>query len=56
MTTVMGRLAEYGEAQAVVSAEGRRVWRWSVETYPISDQDSSAPEMSQKRELEERKL
>jgi hypothetical protein len=56
VTTVMGRLAEYGEAQAAVSAEGRRVWRWSVETDPISDQDSSAPETSQKRELEERKL
>jgi hypothetical protein len=32
VTTVLGRLAEYGEAQSVVSAEGRRAWRWSVES------------------------
>jgi hypothetical protein len=32
VTTVLGRLAEYGEAQSVASAEGRRAWQWSVES------------------------
>jgi len=32
VTTVLGRLAEYGEAESVVSAEGRRAWQWSVES------------------------
>ena len=32
VTTVLGRLAEYGEAQSVVSVEGRRAWLWSVES------------------------
>jgi hypothetical protein len=37
VTTVLGRLAEYGEAQAVVSDEGRRAWQWSVEGHSGSD-------------------
>jgi hypothetical protein len=31
VTTVLNRLVEYGEAQAVVS-NGRRAWRWVTET------------------------
>lgn len=44
VNTVLGRLAEYGEAQAVVSGEGRRAWQWSVESYSGSDQNSPASE------------
>ena len=28
VTTVLNRLVEYGEAQAVLSSNGRRAWRW----------------------------
>ena len=28
VTTVLNRLVEYGEAQAVLSTNGRRAWRW----------------------------
>ena len=31
VTTVLNRLVDYGEAQAVVS-NGRRAWRWVAET------------------------
>jgi hypothetical protein len=32
ITTVMNRLVDYGEAQAVFSSNGRRAWRWVAET------------------------
>ena len=41
VTTVLGRLAAYGEAQAVLSEEGRRAWQWSVESRSSSDQYGS---------------
>jgi hypothetical protein len=28
VTTVLNRLVDYGEAQAVVLSNGRRAWRW----------------------------
>lgn len=31
VTTVLNRLVEYGEAQAVLSSTGRRAWRWVAE-------------------------
>jgi hypothetical protein len=31
VTTVLNRLVEYGEAQAVLSSAGRRAWRWVAE-------------------------
>ena len=31
VTTVLNRLVEYGEAQAVLSNTGRRAWRWVSE-------------------------
>ncbi|HKI25558.1 MAG TPA: hypothetical protein VKA07_04490 [Candidatus Sulfotelmatobacter sp.] len=38
VTTVLNRLVEYGEAQAVLSSSGRRAWRWVAE--PGSDRDT----------------
>jgi len=32
VTTVLNRLVDYGEAQAVFSSNGRRAWRWVAET------------------------
>jgi hypothetical protein len=32
VTTVLNRLASYGEAQAVALSNGRRAWRWVTET------------------------
>jgi hypothetical protein len=32
VTTVLNRLVEYGEAQAVLTNSGRRAWRWVAET------------------------
>ena len=34
VTTVLNRLVDYGEAQAVTLATGRRAWRWVAETVP----------------------
>ncbi len=39
VTTVLNRLVEYGEAQAVLSSSGRRAWRWVAE--PGSEQDAT---------------
>jgi len=36
VTTVLNRLVEYGEAQAVVRDNGRRAWQWVSEPAPIS--------------------
>jgi hypothetical protein len=32
VTTVLNRLVDYGEAQAVFSSNGRRAWRWVADT------------------------
>ena len=32
VTTVLNRLVDYGEAQAVFSSSGRRAWRWVADT------------------------
>jgi hypothetical protein len=32
VTTVLNRLVDYGEAQAVVLSNGRRAWQWVAET------------------------
>jgi len=40
VTTVLKRLVEYGEAQAVLSSTGRRAWRWVAE--PGSDRDATS--------------
>jgi hypothetical protein len=34
VTTVLNRLVEYGEAQAVLSSSGRRAWRWVADSVP----------------------
>jgi hypothetical protein len=39
VTTVLNRLVEYGEAQAVLSSSGRRAWRWVAE--PGSERESA---------------
>ncbi len=44
VNTVLGRLAEYGEAQAVLSDNGRRNWRWSVACDSPSDEESHVPQ------------
>lgn len=36
VTTVLNRLVEYGEAQAVVRDNGRRAWQWVSEPAPIA--------------------
>lgn len=45
VTTVLNRLVDYGEAQAVVLNNGRRAWRWVVEqgAEPLEANSSSAP-------------
>lgn len=39
VTTVLNRLVDYGEAQAVLTNNGRRAWRWVAEpaTEPAAD-------------------
>lgn len=44
VTTVLNRLVEYGEAQAVVS-NGRRAWRWVTETAAPEPASASAGEL-----------
>jgi hypothetical protein len=41
VTTVLNRLVEYGEAQAVLSSTGRRAWRWVAETPAIASPAAS---------------
>ena len=43
VNTVLGRLGEYGEAQALVSEDGRRAWQWSVDSDSDSDPRTPAP-------------
>jgi hypothetical protein len=44
VTTVLNRLVEYGEAEAVIS-NGRRAWRWVAEANADSPAASSAGEL-----------
>jgi hypothetical protein len=39
VTTVLNRLVDYGEAQAVVLNSGRRAWQWIAEPLPQSVHD-----------------
>jgi hypothetical protein len=39
VTTVLNRLVDYGEAQAVVLGNGRRAWQWIAEQVPESRRD-----------------
>lgn len=44
VTTVLGRLAQYGEARTVLSADGQRAWLWSNESSLGSEEtNNSAP-------------
>jgi hypothetical protein len=45
VTTVLNRLVEYGEAQAVIS-NGRRAWRWVADA---SAEESEAGSVSELR-------
>ena len=36
VTTVLNRLVEYGEAQAVVRDNGRRAWQWVADPAPLT--------------------
>jgi len=46
VTTVLNRLVDYGEAQAVLTNSGRRAWRWvaeaAVEPRPLSTEGFAA--------------
>lgn len=47
VTTVLNRLVEYGEAEAVISVSGRRAWQWVSESVserlsePVSEKDEA---------------
>ncbi|HXY04335.1 MAG TPA: hypothetical protein VEI49_12235 [Terriglobales bacterium] len=38
VTTVLNRLVEYGEAQSVARANGRRAWRWVSDPEALAEQ------------------
>ena len=42
VTTVLNRLVEYGEAQAVVRDNGRRAWQWIADPAPIAGGNGQA--------------
>jgi len=42
VTTVLNRLVEYGEAQAVVRDNGRRAWQWVADPAPIAGDNGQA--------------
>jgi hypothetical protein len=46
VTTVLNRLVEYGEAQAVLLNNGRRAWRWIAEAGEHSARASMAAQIS----------
>lgn len=54
VTTVLGRLGEYGEARAVISDEGRRAWEWSVESPPIDRQSIDRQSIDRQSSAHER--
>ncbi len=41
VTTVLNRLVEYGEAQAVLLGNGRRAWQWIADAQSASSATSS---------------
>jgi len=43
VTTVLNRLVDYGEAQAVFSGQGRRAWLWVAEAASASGAGSGMP-------------
>src|SRR3981081_3005558 len=43
VTTVLNRLVEYGEAQAVLLSNGRRAWQWIADANTDVQSVSSAP-------------
>jgi hypothetical protein len=43
VTTVLNRLVDYGEAQAVFSGNGRRAWTWVAETAAAGNGQSQVP-------------
>jgi len=43
VTTVLNRLVDYGEAQAVFSGQGRRAWLWVAEAASASGASSGMP-------------
>ncbi|HEY6338441.1 MAG TPA: hypothetical protein VIW68_08105 [Candidatus Sulfotelmatobacter sp.] len=45
VTTVLNRLVDYGEAQAVVLSNGRRAWRWIADATPINGNAGVASEV-----------
>ncbi len=45
VTTVLNRLAEYGEARIVTTENGRRAWQWVAETASSSHQEDAQTEM-----------
>jgi len=44
VTTVLNRLVDYGEAQAVVLSNGRRAWKWIAE--PVAESASNTREQA----------
>lgn len=46
VTTVLNRLVEYGEAQAVLTNSGRRAWRWVAESTSESRNLSNAERLA----------
>lgn len=42
VTTVLNRLVEYGEAQAVVRDNGRRAWQWVADPTPLQGGNGQA--------------
>jgi hypothetical protein len=49
VTTVLNRLVDYGEAQAVFSGNGRRAWLWIAESVPAGR--AEPPVASEAKEL-----
>lgn len=47
VTTVLNRLAEYGEAQRVLLKNGKRAWQWAAETSVPSHNETEFIEGSQ---------
>ncbi len=43
VTTVLNRLVEYGEAEAVHASNGKRAWRWVADTSPVIEASPVVP-------------
>ncbi|HTW59430.1 MAG TPA: hypothetical protein VMD99_14960 [Terriglobales bacterium] len=46
VTTVLNRLVEYGEAQAVLSNSGRRAWLWVAESQTLTSTSNPAAHLA----------